>query len=230
MQSLPQGQEMQLGQNCITYLGLIIEQGKIQMDPMKTEVITSWLTQQRKKNYSHFSVFSISTNDFYETSQNYPLTNLTRKASHFEALKKTVTNDPALALPNRNGKFMTKCNASDFAMRAVLSQVQDNKTFQPITFISHSMTPAEQNYNIHDKELLAIICCFKTWQSFLLGSGFLLPINVYSHHENLMYFQQAQDLTSLMDHIPVRLQLQDLSLKRLTEQKSQLVITMSWTQ
>ena len=58
---------------------------------------------------------------------------------------------------------------------------------------SHSMTPPEWNYNVHDKELLAIVWCFKTWQSFLLG--FALPHDVYSDHENLTYFRQAQDLT-----------------------------------
>jgi RNase H-like domain found in reverse transcriptase len=55
------------------------------------------------------------------------------------------------------------------------------------------MTPAEQNYDIHDKELLAIIWCFTAWRPFLLGYG--QQMDTYSDHQNLTYFQQPQDLT-----------------------------------
>src|SRR6202020_3664536 len=55
------------------------------------------------------------------------------------------------------------------------------------------MTPAERNYKVHDKELLAIIRCFKAWCPFLLG--YSKKVDVYSDHQNLTYFRQAQDLT-----------------------------------
>jgi len=52
---------------------------------------------------------------------------------------------------------MIKCDASNFATGAVLSQEQEDGTYKPVAFISHSMTLAERNYDIHDKELMAII-------------------------------------------------------------------------
>jgi hypothetical protein len=55
------------------------------------------------------------------------------------------------------------------------------------------MTSAEQNYDVHDKELLAIIRCFEAWRSFLLG--YAQDIDIFSDHQNLTYFRQLQDLT-----------------------------------
>jgi len=55
------------------------------------------------------------------------------------------------------------------------------------------MTPAERNYDTHNKELLAIIRCFKEWRVFLLG--YSQQIDIYSDHQNLTYFRQPQDLT-----------------------------------
>jgi RNase H-like domain found in reverse transcriptase/Integrase zinc binding domain len=88
---------------------------------------------------------------------------------------------------------MIECDASDFATGAILSQQQDNGTYRPIAFLSTSMTPAERNYDIHDKELLAIIQCFEAWRLFLLG--YAQEINIFSDHQNLTYFWQPQDLT-----------------------------------
>ena len=69
---------------------------------------------------------------------------------------------PILALPQPDGQFRVKTNASGYAIGAVLSQ-QQNEQWHPITFLSHCMTPAEQNYEIYDKELLAIVVALKTW-------------------------------------------------------------------
>ena len=152
----------------MTYLGLIIEQGKIQMDPTKTEAITSWPALTKKKELQSFLGFLNFYRRFIRnfTELSLPLTKLTGKAEWaweqeqqdaFNALKKAITNDPVLALPNGNGKFTIKCDTSDFTTGAVLSQEQDDGTYRPIAFISHSMTPPELNYDVHNKELLAIV-------------------------------------------------------------------------
>ena len=65
----------------------------------------------------------------------------------FDKLKQIVTSEPILVLPNKKGRFMIKCDASDFATGAILSQEQEDRTYKPIAFISHSMTPAEWNYD-----------------------------------------------------------------------------------
>ena len=188
----------------VPYLGLIIEQGKIRMDPIKTEAITSWPIPTEKKHLQSFLGFMNFYRRFIKAFAKIaqPLNKLTGKVewswtdeqqNAFDKLKRLISSEPILVLPNEKGRFMIECDASDFATGAILSQEQEDGTYKPIAFISHSMTAAERNYDVHDKELLAIVRCFKEWRAFLLG--YSLRIDIYSDHQNLTYFRQPQDLT-----------------------------------
>ena len=61
-----------------------------------------------------------------------------------------------MALPRREGKFRVETDASEYAIGGVLSQEQEGK-WKPIAFLSRTMQPAERNYEIYNKELLAIV-------------------------------------------------------------------------
>ena len=74
----------------------------------------------------------------------------------FEELKEKIMSQLVLSLPRREGKFRVETNASGHAIGGVLSQGQDGK-WKPIAFLSRTMQPAEQNYEIYNKELLAIV-------------------------------------------------------------------------
>jgi len=74
----------------------------------------------------------------------------------FEELKEKITSQPVLSLPKREGKFRVETDASGHAIEGVLSQEQDGK-WKPVAFLSRTMQAAEQNYEIYDKELLAIV-------------------------------------------------------------------------
>jgi len=74
----------------------------------------------------------------------------------FEELKDKITSQPVLSLPEREGKFRVEMDASGHAIGEVLSQEQDEK-WKPIAFLLRMMQPAERNYKIYDKELLAIV-------------------------------------------------------------------------
>ena len=74
----------------------------------------------------------------------------------FEELKKKITSQPVLALSRREGKFRVEMDASEHAIEGVLSQEQEGK-WKPIAFLSRTMQPAERNYEIYNKELLAIV-------------------------------------------------------------------------
>ena len=74
----------------------------------------------------------------------------------FEELKEKITSQSVLALPRREGKFRVEIDASGYAIGGVLSQKQDGK-WKPIAFLSRTMQPAERNYKIYNKELLAIV-------------------------------------------------------------------------
>ena len=77
-------------------------------------------------------------------------------------------------------------NASDYALAAIFSiMTKDNKIY-PIAFHSQMFSALELNYNIHDKELLAIFEVFKIWRHYLERSTLL--INVVTDHKNLEYF------------------------------------------
>ena len=68
-----------------------------------------------------------------------------------------------LLLLRREGKFRVEINASGHTIGGVLSQEQDGK-WKPIVFLSRMMQPAEQNYEIYDKELLAIVKALAKWR------------------------------------------------------------------
>jgi len=77
----------------------------------------------------------------------------------FEDLKMAVTTAPVLVSPQDSELFQVKADSSDFATGAVLSQQSTtDRKWHPVAFYSKSLSSVEQNYKIHDKEMLAIIC------------------------------------------------------------------------
>jgi len=74
----------------------------------------------------------------------------------FEELKEKITSQPVLVLSRRKGKFRVETDASGHAIGGVLSQEQEGK-WKPIVFLSRTMQLAEQNYEIYNKKLLAIV-------------------------------------------------------------------------
>jgi hypothetical protein len=81
----------------------------------------------------------------------------------FEKLKHCFMTAPILTHFDLYGKCIVETNASDFALGSTLSQTAEDKTLHPHAFHSRKFSPAEINYEIHDKELLAIVDCFKVW-------------------------------------------------------------------
>jgi hypothetical protein len=82
-------------------------------------------------------------------------------------------------------------DASGYAIGGVLSQEQQGK-WRPIAFLSRTMTPAERNYEIYNKELLAIIEALKVWRQYLLNAK--EQFEVWTDHENLKYYREPQKL------------------------------------
>jgi hypothetical protein len=80
-------------------------------------------------------------------------------------------------------------DASDFAMGAVLSQEGNGRRLHPVAFYSRKFSAAEINYEIHDKELLAIVDSFQEWRCLLEGASH--PVIVYTNHKNLKYLMTA---------------------------------------
>jgi hypothetical protein len=111
----------------------------------------------------------------------------------FNDLKRRFTTAPILAHFNPDLECVVKTDSSDHALGGVLSQYNKNGELRPVAFLSQKLAPAESNYEIYDKELLAIIRCFKQWRPELKGS--LFPIRVLTDHKNLQYFMTIKQLT-----------------------------------
>src|SRR5882672_10987311 len=101
---------------------------------------------------------------------------------------------PILAHFNPDHPIVVETDVSDYAIAAIISQVSpDNGDIHPITFYSCSMQPVELNYEIYDKELLAIFEAFRQWRNYLEGSAHVVLI--LSDHKNLKYFATTKQLT-----------------------------------
>nr|GEV72191.1 reverse transcriptase domain-containing protein [Tanacetum cinerariifolium] len=106
----------------------------------------------------------------------------------FETLKKKLTEAPILVVPDWNLPFELMCDASDFAIGAVLGQ-RKMKHFQPIHYASKTMTEAQIHYTKTKKEMLAVVYAFEKFQPYLILSKSI----VYTDHSALKYFLSKQD-------------------------------------
>ena len=110
----------------------------------------------------------------------------------FEDLKKAFIAALILIHPHFHKPFFFKSDASDVALKAVLLQYSEDKRFHLVVFHSQKFSVAEINYEIHDKQLLAIVNSFQEWRHFLEGAQH--PVTVYTDHKNLKYFISARVL------------------------------------
>ena len=107
-------------------------------------------------------------------------------------MKKRFTTEPVLVTSDLDKKMRVEADASDFAIGGVLSMKCKDKRWRPVAYISKSLNEAERNYEIHDKEMLAIIRCLEAWRHFLEGAK--SRFEIWTDHKNLEYFMKAQKL------------------------------------
>jgi hypothetical protein len=192
-------------QTQIEYLGLIISEGQAEMDPVKVAGVADWPKPQNKKEVQSFLGFTNFYRWFIQDFSHHvrPLFDLTGKnapwtwgeaqQTAFNELKHAVTSQPVLMFADDVRPFRIKADSSDFATGAVLSQESAaDKKRHPVAFLSKSLNAVERNYEIHDKEMLAIIRALEEWQHFLEGAR--LKFEVWTDHKNLEYFRTAQKL------------------------------------
>jgi len=75
--------------------------------------------------------------------------------------------EPVLVTPDLDKEMRVEADVSDFVMRGVLLMKCEDKKWRPVAYISKLLNKAERNYEIHDKEMLAIIQCLEAWRYFL---------------------------------------------------------------
>ena len=98
-----------------------------------------------------------------------------------------IMQSPVLAMPDNFKPFRIEADSSNVAMGAVLSQqLEINGKWHPVAYQSKGLNKVGRNYEIHDKEMLAIIQALEEWRHFLEGGPF--PVEVWMDHKNLEYF------------------------------------------
>ena len=89
---------------------------------------------------------------------------------------------------------MIETDASDGVITGIFSQLYPDGQWYPVAYFSKTMAPAECNYEIHDKEMLAIVKSLKEWRPELQGTH--SRIKIYTDHRALEYFMSTKQLTA----------------------------------
>jgi len=188
----------------VDYLGYVISHDKIVMDPKKLAGISEWPAPKNVRQVRSFLGFGNFYRRFIERFSHTvkPLTNLTKKGLAFEwtqqceeafkKLKQRFLEAPVLVMPNQDQPFFVETNASAFASGGVLMQKDLNGHLHPCGYLSQTFSQTEQNYQIYDRELLALIRALEEWKVYLEGAKH--PVTIYVDHDNLRYFRSGQNL------------------------------------
>ena len=110
----------------------------------------------------------------------------------FEELKRRFTTKLVLVTPDLDKEMRVEVDASDFVTGEVLSMKCEDERWRPVAYIFKLLNEAERNYEIYDKEMLAIIRCLEAWRHFLEGAKG--QFEIWTDHRNLKYFMKAQKL------------------------------------
>ena len=192
-------------QTLVEYLGLIISKGELRMDPVKLNTVNNWLTPKTMKDvqnilgfcnfYQHFvkNYSALARSLFNLTKKNTPFYWGVEEEQAFCALQTTLTTAPVLLLPDYGKLFTLITDASDYATGAILEQEDAFGCSHPVAYFSKSLQPVERNYEIHDKELLAIVQSLKHFCHYLQGNEH--QTKIFSDHANLQYFTTKQNIT-----------------------------------
>jgi hypothetical protein len=190
--------------NRMEYLGYIISPTGISMDPEKVNAVAEWREPTNVKGVQSFLGFANFYRRFIRDFSKIttPLSTLTRKdtpwewgnaaQSAFEQLKQAMISQPILRHFDPARPLTLEMDASDYAIGAVCSQPDDTGVLHALGYFSRTLKDTELNYDIHDKELLAIVDGLNKWGTYCKSMGH--TITILSDYKNLEYWQTKKDL------------------------------------
>ena len=185
------------------FLGFIISPEGVEMDPARIATILDWPVPKSVHDIQVFLGFANFYRRFIEGYSRVvlPMTNLLRKSNKFlwtsqaqeafEKLKTSFTTAPILKHFDPDLPVTLHADSSGAAISGIISQPHDG-VLHPVAFWSRKCIPAECNYDIHDREMLAIIESMKHWRHYLEGAKY--PIQIRSDHKNLETFMTTKML------------------------------------
>jgi len=188
----------------VEFLGYLIGRNGIAMSQEKVDVVLNWETPRSMSKTQSFLGFANFNRRFIKDYSRVarPLMELTKKMEKwswnpkaekaFKELKRHFTTAPILVHFDAQRPVIIKTDTLDFTLGAILSQRDDENQLHPVAFHSRKFQPTEINYEIHDKELLAVVDIFKHWRRYCKGAT--NQVQVYSDHQNLEYFTTTKVL------------------------------------
>jgi hypothetical protein len=187
------------------FLGHILEPGRLSMDPAKIESILTWPEPRTVKEVQSFlglgNYYRKFIRDYSKIAT--PLTNIAKTGQEFkwekeqgkafETLKEAFTTAPVLRLYDPKRPIIIETDASDYAIGACLNQLDEEGRAHPVLYFSRKLIPAEINYDVHDKELMAIVAAMREWDVYVNSNEH--EIQVFTDHKNLQTFLTTKELT-----------------------------------
>lgn len=197
----------------VCYLGHVITEQGVKPNPDKIKAVTEYPVPKSPKDIKSFlglvSYYRRFIPEFSQTAK--PLTNLLKKDTAFiwenqhqlafEILKRKLTSAPLLIYPDFTKPFILTCDASNYAVGAVLSQGQIGKD-RPVAFASRTLNKSECNYSTTEKELLAILYGCKTFRPYLYGNKF----QIVTDHRPLKWLFNHKDPGSKLQRWRLKLE------------------------
>ena len=172
----------------VDFSGVVIRPEGIKMEKEKVKGVLEWLTPKYVKDVQKFLGLANYYCWFIEgfATVARPLHNLVKKYKKwewtekeekaFKKLKERFTKEPVLAALDIDKKMRMEVDASDYATGGVLSMECKDRLWRPVAFLSKSLNKTERNYEIHDKEMLAIVRGLEAWRHLLEGAQFKFEI------------------------------------------------------
>jgi hypothetical protein len=187
------------------FLGVEISPKGFEMERVKIEAIQDWRPPRNVRGVREFIGFCNFYRRFIKSFSEIarPLHDLTKvgqlwqwtenEQHTFDTLKNMICESPVLIHVDPTHKFQMETDASSYAYGAILSQKATDNKHHPVAFYSKTMTPAERNYSISDKEALPILKGLQFWRHWLEGTK--EPIRIITDHRNLEYFKNPDPST-----------------------------------
>lgn len=205
------------------------------MDPQKVEAIVNWEAPQSVKGVQSFIGFANFYRKFIKnfSSLVMPMVTLVQKNTHFKwsedadqgfkKLKAMFVAAPILVQFDHTRTTVMETDSSGWCIGGTLLQLVDD-VWRPCAYYSKKNAPAECNYEIYDKEMLAIVQCLEEWDAELRSMG---SFQICTDHKNLEYFMTIQKLTEQQMHWFLILSCYNFSILYLPGKLNERVDTLS---
>jgi RNase H-like domain found in reverse transcriptase/Reverse transcriptase (RNA-dependent DNA polymerase)/Chromo (CHRromatin Organisation MOdifier) domain len=196
-------------QPSIEFLGVRVSEGTVHMDDVKVEKVRKWLPPSNVTEVQKFLGFTgyyrYFIKDYSKIAK--PLLLLTHNTTPwhwndeqqqaFEKLRDLMCQQPVLKQPDFTKPFAVFTDASAYGVGAILSQeggpnAQNRTKHHPIAYYSATFTETERNYNVYDRELLAIMKAITHWRPYLIWTK--EPFKIFTNHANLLHWKSPRKL------------------------------------